>query len=404
MSTNDGYFDDLLKSKKKKKGTVTLLDNLFKVPKKDKGDDMPTFQRYDPNIYHQADILYLPHDTEFKYCLVVSDVGTRKVEAEPLKEKSANAVVKALKIIYKKRNILDYPESITFDQGTEFKGETKAFLDGLGIQVKYAKRDRHRQVAVVERANQTIGTLIHKRQTEEELLTGETSRSWVSDLPAIIRAINRKVDKTPIKKQSDDPVGSADSWTHMFSVGDHVRVALDAPEDVLTGKRLHGKFRSSDVRWSRQIHTIKAVLVGPRSPPMYLLERFTNPTDAQPFDSASYTKNQLQFVGIEQLPKQNAIRPVDNKYIVDKILDKKTEGGKTFYFIHWKGFNDSANSWEPSATLKKDVPELIQQYENSLRVPKAKEVVKKPEAYVAPIVADIRRSTRERKSPDKLRF
>ena len=97
-----------------------LVDELFKKPKKDKGHDAAYFHPCPPNKTHQADLLMLPLDKGYKYALVVTDIGSRLSDAEPIKNKESETVLKALKKIYK-RGILETPDSIDFDQGTEFK-------------------------------------------------------------------------------------------------------------------------------------------------------------------------------------------------------------------------------------------------------------------------------------------
>jgi hypothetical protein len=52
-------------------------------------------------------------------------------------------------------------------------------------------------------------------------------------------------------------------------VGTRVRIILDHPEEIATKKRLSGKFRAGDIRWSRDIYKITAVLLRPDFPPMY---------------------------------------------------------------------------------------------------------------------------------------
>ena len=366
MAEEDDFFDELLKPKKLKKSN-NLLDNLYAIPIKDKSGNRPTFQYYDPNIYQQADLLFLPEDVQCKYALVISDVGSRMCDAEPIKTKSNDEVTKAFKAIYK-RGILKTPKVLMVDPGTEFKGTTNTYLTSLHIRIKTNIKDRHRQNAIVERANQTIGTLIHKRQSAQELLTGATSRAWTADLPAIIRAINKKVSITKRPKQTDYPRAQGDS-SIVLKKGQKVRVALEVPEDVATGKRLHGKFRSSDIRWNRTIRTITEILIGPNSPVMYLLNNINGATDLHPFDSVAYTKNQLQVVkDNESAPTFEQIRP-ENKdvFIIDEIIGKKTDNKKIFYKIHWKGFNNSHDTWEPAKTINEDVPHVVKQYEDKIK-------------------------------------
>ena len=60
-----------------------------------------------PNEIHQADLLFLPHDTvrrkTFKYALVVVDVASRYKDAEPLTSKESSEVAKSFEKIYSRK-------------------------------------------------------------------------------------------------------------------------------------------------------------------------------------------------------------------------------------------------------------------------------------------------------------
>ena len=61
----------------------------------------------------------------------------------------------------------------------------------LGVDHKVSRVGRHRLTGFVEAVNSVIGRrILGKRQLEEELATGETNRSWVSDLPEVISEVN----------------------------------------------------------------------------------------------------------------------------------------------------------------------------------------------------------------------
>ena len=170
--------------------------NLYKTPIKDKGNQVPHMYGIEPNSVYQADLCYMPNDDGYKYFLVVVDVATGKTEAEPLKERTANSVKKAFEKIFK-RKILKPPKYILqTDQGTEFRGELKTYIQSKGITLRYAKVGRSRQQAFAEARNKTIAKALFMRMSANELETGEEDNDWVEFLPDLIKELNKHVEPT----------------------------------------------------------------------------------------------------------------------------------------------------------------------------------------------------------------
>ena len=66
----------------------------------------PRFDVSAKDEVHQADLLFLPHDTvgkkTYRYALTLVDVGTRYKEAEPLTSKDSKEVARAFEKIYRR--------------------------------------------------------------------------------------------------------------------------------------------------------------------------------------------------------------------------------------------------------------------------------------------------------------
>jgi hypothetical protein len=58
----------------------------------------------------------------------------------------------------------------------------------------------------------------------------------------------------------------------LLGIRTHVRLLLDHPKEVYNQKRLGGKFRSGDIRWTEKNYKIKDVLLRPGFPPMYTVD------------------------------------------------------------------------------------------------------------------------------------
>lgn len=297
MALRDFYKSYISKNVDKNELNKELLYNLYKTPKRDKGLDAPHQTNDVENAVHQMDLLYLPDDAGRKYSLVVVDLATRKTDAEPMMDKKPQNVVEALKAIYNRR-ILKPPKIMEVDAGSEFKGALSNYLKSKNIFMRVKKKARHRAQASVEQRNQVIGKALHMSEAAQEILTGRTSKKWVRTLPSVIRRVNEMLTKEvkPINGIPQIPKGKN---SELLKEGTKVRIILEHPKEIPTGKKLHGNFRKSDIRWEREPTKIKQILFQPQQPIMYLVE--SDPTTA-------YTRNQLQVVPQnERLPPRSVL-------------------------------------------------------------------------------------------------
>lgn len=355
------------------------LWNLYKIPIRDRKNDSYHMGDY-LNQKHQMDLLFMPNDKGFKYILVIVDVFSRFTEAEPLKNKNSIDVLRTTKKIYKRSKFLDYPKLIQVDEGTEFKGEFKKFMNNKNILIRYGKPGRHRQQAVVERKNQIIGKALFMRMTGIELINEEnTNTEWKNHLQKIIDMINKKeFQRLKKRKKKADNIQNEDikckgETCKILEKGTKVREILDKPEDLITGKRLHGKFRSTDIRWNPEIKQIKEILLIPSQPILYLTEDKNGNSN-----NIAYTRNQLQKVHKDELEPKGKLLISDYDLLkekknisfrVKKIIDKKKINNKIYYRVRWYGYDENDDTWEEYNQLKqnKEVKKLINDFNKKIK-------------------------------------
>ncbi|TDL26366.1 chromo-domain-containing protein [Rickenella mellea] len=58
---------------------------------------------------------------------------------------------------------------------------------------------------------------------------------------------------------------------------------------------------------------------------------------------------------------------VTKRYVVDKIMDHRNDGGKREYRVRWAGYSAKDDTWEPASMFGKDAPLHIEEYHAALR-------------------------------------
>ena len=270
-----------------------IAKKIMKPPKKDYHLNMPHIYNPFPNKVHQADLLHLPNDKDYKYLLVVVDVSSHKCDAEALKSKKPQSVLNAFIKIYS-RGILQYPKQIEVDDGTEFKGVVPHFFLESGVAIQRAKTGRHHQQALVERYNQIFGIHLFHKMTARQLLSKKINTEWISQYKKVRDLIN--THSKPTKNITKSPTCNRDSCK-LLDIGTKVLVALDNPQES-TGQKLSGRFRSHDIRFSPHIHIVKEILIKLNSPPLYLLDGKVGTKKIEP---VAYTKNQLYVLSPKEI-------------------------------------------------------------------------------------------------------
>lgn len=132
-----------------------------------------------------------------------------------------------------------------------------------------------------------IGKAIFEILHAKEIETNETAREWVEFLPEILSEINKQAKSRVKKLKAMDPSVRCEGIScELLEEGTKVYVISDQPKDV-TGIKLHGKHRITDLKWDPTERTIEQVFRRPYQPPTYRVSGIKG---------VAYTRPQLMLV------------------------------------------------------------------------------------------------------------
>ena len=233
-----------------------------------------------PNQVHQADLLFLPHDTiwgkVYRYALVVIDVASRYKDAQALRTKESGEISKCFVKIYSRR--LSWPGVLMVDPGREFMGSVTTLMGKHGVKIQRGQAGNHRSQAFVERANKTLSERLFSFQYAQEMVKDARSKKWVKRLPQVLKAMNseptRVIGKDPSSALGLEQVGVA-SGEYKRPVGfEEVRLPpgvlvryLYAPGEGEGGERR----RATDPIWSLGVYYLSRSVVSSDQPVLYYL-------------------------------------------------------------------------------------------------------------------------------------
>ncbi len=334
--------------------------NLHIRPKKEKRSEQPKVIVWKADAVQDSDLLELPMDPKgYRYSHIVVDVSTWNLDGNPLKSKDAVTVLESFKKIYQRGIVKPPTFRLNTDNGTEFKNSLVRdfFINDVGVLMKFGFPGKHQQQCFAERTNQAIMEPLTNRMTAQEMKTGITSVEWSEDYPIMLDALRKKWKCNPPPFPEGPPKISEKD--ELLPEGTRVRVMLFEPMSVL-GQKLHGKFRTGDIRWDPKIRIIKKLILTPGQPPTYLVD---GPHGQLGVSRCAYIRKQLQVVpDNENPPPDSVIRGNPDKFIPEKILRQRTSKGKKQYLVKWKRYPENESTWEPADRFQQDAPELVNEY------------------------------------------
>ena len=224
----------------------------------------------------------------YNYLFVAIDVFSRYGFIQSMKNKTAKEATKALSIIFEKSK--RKPQNIYSDNGKEFLGEFKSYLNKFNINQFFTKSIH--KAAIVERLNRTLKEKMYR------VFTFTNSKNYVSILNDLISSYNNsyhssiKMKPSEVTSKNQDIVfknlyGSYyDNIIHFkFKKGNYVRISVE--------KSLFEKGYTPN--WSLDLYIISKQI--PSYPPTYQIKNL----DDTELERRFYDQ-ELQLVSDDQFP------------------------------------------------------------------------------------------------------
>ena len=286
------------------------------------------------NDQWQGDLISLQNikkqNKGYNYIFTVIDVFSKVAYAVPLKSKTGVSIVEGFKKFLKQAK--QKPRVLQSDKGPEFLNRNfQNYLKKLNIHF-FVTENENIKAAVVERFNRTLKERMYRYFTKHNTL------HYLNVLDDLVHSYNnsfhRSIKRTPssVNKQNQEKVWQTlygsykTSKQTEYKVGDSVRISK-------ARKNFSKGYLPS---WTEEIFTINKKIK-------------TTPTTYRIVDEqnnsikGSFYKEELQKVLITK----------NKLYKIEKILNKRKRGKTLQYFVKWRGYPDSHNSWVPHSQIKR---------------------------------------------------
>jgi hypothetical protein len=270
---------------------------------------------------------YSKENSGYNYLLTVIDCFSKYAWGKPIKNKSADEIIKSFDEIFKERK----PVKLQTDKGKEFKNKKfQSFLKEHNVI--WFSTDSEFKASIVERFNRTLKTKMWKYFTQVG------NRKWIDIVDDLVYNYNHtyhtSIKMTPVegsKKENETQVyknlySKVDKTKSVskFKVGDKVRIS---------------KYKSVFDKgylpnWTTELFTVSKVL------------------NTDPITYKIKDENEEEIKGIFYEQELVKFDKQDQDFEVEKILKTRTRNKKKEYFVKWVGYPNDMNSWIPEENLR----------------------------------------------------
>jgi hypothetical protein len=279
----------------------------------------------------QADLVemreYSNENNNYNYLLTVIDCFSKYAWAKPIKKKNSEEIVKSFELIFRERK----PSKLQTDKGKEFINKTfQNYLKQNNII--WFSTDSEFKASIVERFNRTLKTKMWK------FFTQVGNRKWIDIVDDLVYNYNNSFHNSIKMTPKEGSIRSNEKIVYhnlypskifvnklsKFKIGDTVRIS----------KHKSTFDKGYLPNWTTEIFTVSKVLN-------------TNPIS---YKIKDYNNEEVTGIFYEQ--ELVKINKQDQDYEVEKIIKTRTKNKKKEYFVKWKGYPISMNSWITAETLK----------------------------------------------------
>jgi len=292
-----------------------------------------------PNELWQMDLMemipYARINKGYRYILTCIDVFSRYARAQPVKNKTGEAVANAIRPMLSK---LSPPRYIQTDLGKEFYNKHVQSLFAKH-KIKHYTVYSQFKAALVERFNRTL------REKLNRYFTHQGNKIWYKILPTLVDTYNRSKHRgiggrCPIDVTDENAFELWQEQEQQLQRG-----SMDGrPIPLLTYVRISriakGPFNKNfDQNWSEEVFRVIAHDQKTK-PNMYVIEDLNHNVI-----QGKFYREELQDIG-PVLP---------TVFRIEKILQTKGKGKDKRYFVKWHGYDSSHNSWVSAASMQRGV-------------------------------------------------
>lgn len=266
-----------------------------------------------------ADLTGLSHyNDNYKYLLVTIDCFSKYLWVTPLRSKTAQAVLDAVKEMKTMRK----PKNWQTDKGGEFRA-LQDFMKEHGVNF-YTTQNPDTKAAIAERVIRTLKSRLYR------YFTAKNTYKYLDVLQDIVHSYNNSKHRTTGMKPTEvtrNDVKKIKQKMYPPEVNLEVKFKYRVGDSVRLAKEKYIFEKGYKQGWTDEIFEIVERV--PRDPPVYKVKDLSGET----------------IVGTFYEQELQKVIKTDNTYKIESILKHRTSNGKKEYLVKWLGYPDSFASW-----------------------------------------------------------